>query len=313
VNKALVVILRHLFLASLVALLVTTASADELWVSNQPFPGTVRGSGQDMMVELRMFIKVMRIEADDQGDIVIIGGFPIPVEEFQGIRFVHLRDMVDAAGLRISASPDLGTVDVRRASAGTGYKGEWNALSPGGPSDGASRGTVTNIAGDFFSLRIPSRFLVVAEPEYLQSEESENARAASLNDGHNYMGSRMICIVSQTSDVRKGGLVMAYIPGLPEKVTAKNEAGILDLVKDEVVRGGVQQIGPMSTMNIAGNRFHRLRVRQTEDGVTEDTEINIHFSNKHDSMILLMIRAPKRLFNRVAPRLRLVINNFRIR
>ena len=152
----------------------------------------------------------------------------------------------------------------------------------------------------------------MAESEYLQSGESDNARAATLNGYRSYRGARTVCAVSPDIDIEQGGLVMSLIPGLPEKVTPKNEAEVLATVKAEMLSGGVEQIGPMSSLNIAGNRFHRMRVRQKADGKELDTEVNIHFSNKHDTMVLLMIRAPKRKFDRVAPQLRLVINNLRI-
>jgi hypothetical protein len=307
-----VVSFKYVLVALLTTFLSGPARADQLWVSNQPFPGAVRGLGQDMSVELRMFVKLLDIEVDDQGEVVVVGGFPIPVEESGGVRFVHLRDIVDAAGLKISTSPELGTVDVRRASAGTGYKGEWNALSSDQAAGGSIEGTVTTVAADFFSMKIPSHLLVVAEPEYLQSGESTNAKAAVLNDNRYYSGARTVCAVSVNADMHQGGLVMSLVYKLPEKVTSKNETEVLDTVKDEMLSRGVQQIGPMSSLSIAGNRFHRIRVRQTEKGRTEDTEVNIHFSNKHDVMVLFMIRAPKSQFARVAPQLRLILNSFRI-
>ena len=305
--------MSYLLPALLALSLFLPVGADELWVSNQPFPGSVRGSGQDMMVELRMFVQVMNIEADDQGDVVVIGGFPIPVEEYNGVRYVHLRDMVDAARLKISANPELGTVDVRRSSAGTGYKGEWDALSPSDGAENRIDGTATEVAGDFFSVKIPAHLFVVADPRYLVSGESENAKASSLNDYYSPMGAETVCGVAPDLNFTEGGLMFSFLPGLPDKLTAAEEKEFLDMVKSEVLRGGGQLVGPVASMSIAGNRFHRIRSQINRQGKIEDTELNIHFSTKHQVMVLLMIRAPKHRFNRVAPQLRLVVNNFRIK
>lgn len=297
----------------LAAAFMLPSAADELWVSNQPFPGSVRGSGQDMMVELRMFVQVMNIEADDQGDVVVIGGFPIPVEESDGVRYVHLRDMVDAARLKISTNPELGTVDVRRASAGTGYKGEWDALSPSNGSESRSGGTATEVAGDFFSVKIPAHLFVIADPRYLASGESDNARASLLNDYASPMGAETVCGVAPDLNFSEGGLMFSFLPGMPDRMTAAEEKEFLEAVKSEVLLGGGQLVGPVASMNIAGNRFHRIRSQIDRNGRIEDTELNIHFSPKNRVMVLLMIRAPKHRFNQVAPQLRLVVNNFRIK
>lgn len=305
--------MRRLLVFLLTLGLLLPATSDELWVSNQPFPGAVRGSGQDMMVELRMFVQVMNIEADDQGDVVVIGGFPIQVEETDGVRFVHLRDVVDAARLKISANPELGTVDVRRSSAGTGYKGEWNALSPSDGSKPQLNGTVTEVAGDFFSVSIPAHLIVVADPRYLASGESENAKAAVLNDYYSPLGAETVCGVAPDLNFEAGGLMFSFLPGMPDKLTAAEEKEFLETIKSEILYGGGQLVGPIATQNIAGNRFHRIRSQTNRNGGVEDTELNIHFSTKHKVMVLLMIRAPKQRFNRVAPQLRLVINNFRIK
>ena len=47
-----------------------------------------------------------------------------------------------------------------------------------------------------------------------------------------------------------------------------------------------------------------------EDG---QSGVEIALAEKPDLILLLMIRAPKHRFNRVAPQLRLVVNNFRIK
>ena len=107
--------------------------------------------------------------------------------------------------------------------------------------------------------------------------------------------------------------MFSFLPGMPDKLTAAEEKEFLDMLKSEVLRGGGQLVGPMASMNIAGNRFHRIRSQIDRNGNIEDTELNIHFSTKHRMMVLLMIRAPKHRFNRVAPQLRLVVNNFRIK
>lgn len=304
--------MRLLINLALVLALSLGAVAEQLWVSNKPFPGAVRGSGHEMLVEFQVLAELLEIEIEDQGENIVVGGFPLPVEVLQGTRFVHLHDFVDAARLKLSSNPALGTVDVRRASAGTGYKGDWNALSVDSSSSNPSKGTVTELAGEFFSVRVPARFKVVAEAEFLQSGDSENAKSMvfSQNDSS---GVQTVCAIYAESEFKKGGLTLAFVPELPDKTTPKDELEILQAIQNEIQASGGQVHGSATTVNIAGIRFYRTRASHAEGKSIRETELNICFSNKHKVMVLFKIDAPKETFNRLAPQLRLVINSFRMK
>ena len=265
-----------------------------------------------MLVELEPFLEMMGVEAQDHGDSVIVGGFPLAVQVWAGHRMVHLRDLVDAAGLKLSSTPALGVIDVRLPTAGLGDKGDWDAISsPDFPRASGSE-AVTRIEGPVFSVNIPSRLKVLVDKSYLQSEESSSAIAADLTP-YSMPGTQTVAVVAAGKDITRGMLAVTVFPGLPEKVTSTNEGFIVETMKNEFLRGEAEQIGPLSSTTVAGARFHRLRVRTTEDGEQIDSEYNFHFSNKHQLVVMIMIRAPKSQFHRVAPQLHLVLTNFRMK
>lgn len=297
----------------LLFLLLGPVCAQDLWVRNQPFTGHVQGSGSDMLVEMQTFLERLEIKAEDKGDVVIIGGFPIPVETSGNVRLVPLRDVVDAAGLRLSRNPALGTVDVRVASAGTGNRGNWSKAS-GASSSGSKRPSV-KIGHESFRVRVPGHLFVLTAPEFLKSEEQENVQTAELNSPRaQAMGARNVFYAHTDKGHEAGYLTFSLFERTPQGVTAKKEPSIVKGLKAIIAELGGEHKGRDSILTVAGKRFHKFTYYQAQkDGTPTRNEAYFHISNKHRVGLLLVITAPKRQFNRVAPQLRLVLRNIRMK
>ena len=297
--------------------LSTPGLSEELWVRNRPFPGEVRGTGQSMLVEADTFLKTLEIEAEDRGDVFIIGGFPIPVEKAGTIRLIPLRDVVDAAGLSISKNPSLGTVDVRVADAGKGPSGTWNtdSSSDSDSSGSASKGEKTQLEGATFRVTVPGHLSVVAESTYLKSGETDNAKAAQINNPLTQSaGARQAFAVTTRQGPKMGLLSVSMIMNMDPNLTAKDEKELLAAIGLGVLERGGRIYGEPTTQNIAGKKYYKFLYDDNgEYGQQNKNEVYVHFSTKHERAFLMLLSAPKRKFNRIAPQLRLVVRNLRIK
>ena len=192
-----------------------------------------------MKVELRTFLKTLKIEAQDEGETIIVGGFPISVETNGNVRYIPLRDIVDAAGLRLFKNPQLGTIDVRGAAAGTGSRGDWH---DSGTHHGSSRkkGTTTQIEGPHFSVSVPGHIDVLADPAYLKSGESDNAKSATLNSPWDIDQSvKGVFVATRQSGNATGTLTVSYIKDMPKDIAQKDEKFLLSAITEGVkYRGG---------------------------------------------------------------------------
>lgn len=297
------------------ATLFAPLRADELWVKNQPFPGVTAGSGPDMLVELRTIVHMLGLSVEDQGEQVIVGGFPIPVETQGQVRLVSLRDLVDAAGLFISRNPDLGTVDVRQASAGTGSRGNWvetNELSSSEASPNSTKGPVTQLAGRGFSVNVPGHLRVMSEPGYLKSEPSPNVTTSSLNEAYSPIRTAFMVTTQRGPD--HGMLSFNLVPELPQDLSPKDEPAFFEELRSSMTTGSARALGPSQISTIAGKQFHEFKVRdKEEDGILYDNELSFHVDRANNQVIMILLKAPQKYFNQVAPQLRLVTKNLRIK
>jgi hypothetical protein len=298
-----------------VLLFCSSAPAEELWVRNRPFQGVVRGTGGEMMVEMTTFLQLMEIEARDQGDVVLVGGFSIPIETSGNVRLVPLRDVVDAAGLRLSQNPALGTVDVRAASAGTGSRGNWtpDETTRGGTAE--KKGSKTDLEGTTFKVSVPGHLAVVSEADYLKSDEKSNAKTSSLNpDDADPKSTETAFLVATEAGPSQGILTFSIVPGLPSEIDPNEEERLLKTVIGGVLSRGGTLTSKTQLTNIAGKRFHQFQYKSlNESGDEMKNEVFLHFSPKNQVAFLALIEAPKRRFNRAAPQLRLVIRNLRVK
>lgn len=293
-------------------LLLQPLQAEQLWVRNRPFQGVVTGSGQNMLVELDRFVTTLELQIEDKGDTVVVGGFPIPVESFGSVRMVPLRDMVDAAGLKISTNAALGTIDVRAADAGKGDSGDWAHVFEESSSDRGKGSPSTLLEGPLFKVTIPSRLSVRSEMEYLKSPERENSKAAALNTDNSIPGYQEAFLVATSGGPSDGILTFTLLTDLPEKVTVEKEKAIFNYLYARFTRGGGEVVKEPHATSIAGRTYRTARYRKKiSDGSTLENEMYFRASPSGGAAFLINITAPKNRFNQVAPQLRLVVRNMR--
>ena len=73
-------------------------------------------------------------------------------------------------------------------------------------------------------------------------------------------------------------------------------------------------MGPPSMATVAGRRFHRFNYKEEgARGSFVRNEAYVHFARKKGEVYLMLLTADKKSFSRVAPQLRLIIKNFRIK
>lgn len=299
------------FLLLLLAL-SSQSAAEQLWVRNQPFQGEVRGTGSNMLVEAQLFLKLLQIDAKDQGDVMIIGGFPIPVEQSGTIRMIPLRDVVDAAGLSIMKNEALGTVDVRLAKSGLDHHAVWRTNEVAS-TPSSEKGEKTKLEGETFRLSVPSHLTVLSDPAYLKSGQTDNAKTAPVSEISNQkLGGQTAFFVTTKDGPKQGLLTVNMIPNLNQSLSLKEERVLLGVVSEGVQDRGGSLIGKPITRSIAGKRYHKLVYKDVDHlGRKNKNEIFIHFSDKHDRAYLMLLSVPESEFSRVAPQLRLVVKNFR--
>lgn len=299
--------MKKILAIALLLLLVQSSWADELWVRNRPFKGAVRGSGNDIQVELAVFLKTLELEAEDQGDVVIVGGFPIPVDAASGVRLVPLRDMVDAAGLKIHKNAALGTIDVRVASAGEGSRGDWAAISSG-TSSKRSKGTKAKLAGAKFSLTVPGQLEVLANPTYLKSKPSANVKLLPQELLAASGGLEPIFTAR-----RSGGPESAYLTlGVARNLgieSAEEEKLAIQAMRDGATSRGVKDLGEVISTKLAGKKYYKFSYSEMDAGVERRNEAYVLFAK--GQAFMFSISAQTNDFKRVAPQFRLVVRNLR--
>lgn len=111
-----------------VALFLATASAEDIYVKNKAFKGTVVGHGMTSEVSLQELSKALELEYEERSGLWRLGEFEVPGREQDGMILVTLRDL-KKAGLYVKHSPDLGTIDIAvpKARAARGSGGTWGA------------------------------------------------------------------------------------------------------------------------------------------------------------------------------------------
>lgn len=305
---------KSLLLCIILLALQQVAPADQVWVKNQPFQGIVRGSGTGIQVELRTILKTLELQAEDQGDTVVVGGFPIPVEDINGVRMVLLRDLVDAAGLRMHSNPDLGTIDVRAARAGEGSRGDWAGQSATQGSSESVKGTKTLLDGDFFRLTVPANLEVLANPRYLKSGESANARALPQDALYSpQLDAEILCTARKLSGIKDGYLLLAVIHDIGGQASLEEQRIFAEVVRESATSHGAQDVSDISSSSLAGKRFFKFSFQESEDGVRTQNEVYLHFSGKHNKAFMVTMKAPTKIFKRVFPQLRLVVTSLQIK
>ena len=120
--------LTSFILCGFVAVFLATASAEDIYVKNKVFKGTVVGSGMTSEINLQELSKALELEYEEQNGLWKLGDYEVPGREQDGMILVTLQDL-KKAGLYVKHSPDLGTIDIAipkaKAAVAKGSGGAW--------------------------------------------------------------------------------------------------------------------------------------------------------------------------------------------
>lgn len=295
----------------LVLCFLLPAAAEQLWVRNQLFTGAVQGSGPEMMVELGPFAQATDLKFEDKGDSIMVGGFPIPVELVGSKRMVPLRDVVDAAGLRLNRNLALGTVDVRTADSGMGSSGSWEDLPSADNEKSSSSKTV--LEGPLFKVVIPGHFMVLTDPQFLKEGDKDHVLARDLNGGDaQAQGLKAAFAVTTKEGLGKCGMAVSYVTNLSSQIGQDDEKPMLQYTFLKIRNADAKVTQEPMVVNLAGKRYMKMAYQQTADsGEPTEEELYLHLDPKKRVAFIFTLSSTKKLFQRVAPQLRLILKSFR--
>lgn len=286
----------------------------ELWVRNRLFEGHTQGEGSALLVEISPFLKALDIKAIDEGDIILVEGFPIPVEQFGSLRLAPLRDIVDAAGLKYIYSPQLGTIDVQSSSAGTGNRGDWGATKSSNPKRGSVK-----IGDETFRVTLPQHLNAGVNSRFLLSKTTQNVKSISSTKLSGSGGSsELICRITAANSPPTAALYFNYhqvddstLNRIPEKDL---EGAFIRGQKRVYSEAFGLPIENETVVSLAGKRFHSFQFSQVEQqGVILRKQFLIHVSHKHKRVFQITLEAEPKDFNKISPRLKAFQRNLRIK
>lgn len=128
--------LFSILLCAFVGLMFSTGLAQDIYVKNKAYKGTVVGSGMTAEISLEELSKGLGLEFEEVNGFWQLGEYKIPGRKQDGEILVSLMDLKNA-GLWVHHSPELGTIDVavpKRKGTATARKGqpagEWGGSKP---------------------------------------------------------------------------------------------------------------------------------------------------------------------------------------
>lgn len=290
--------------------------AEELWIRNQLFKGTVQGSGNALMVELEPFAKELNIEFEDQGHTIVVSGFPIAIEQMGSRRLVSLRDIVDAAGLRLTRNSELGTIDVRGADSGMGASGDWQSYdSESSNLDKPGEGRLkTVLEGPLFKVTVPNQLRVITEQEFFKEGDKErvSVRPPQNEQPPETQGLRTAFVATTKDGFAKNSMSLSFVTDIPGDLSADTEKPMLEFTYQTVRSPRAKITQSSQSVGLAGQKFRMLRYTDISGaGAETENEIYLQLNPQKRVAFVFVLSAEKKLFHRVAPQLRLVLKSFR--
>lgn len=108
---------------SLLALFCTTASAEQLYIRNKPFKGTIKRTDGRLWVDLKTFAEAMGATVEEvEGTTTLkmaegAEGARLEIQQENGLVFVPLEATARLVGARVIVNKQMGTIDINVASA----------------------------------------------------------------------------------------------------------------------------------------------------------------------------------------------------
>lgn len=120
-TRAFLVSLLLSFLAA-----VSSVSAQEIFVRNQPFKGPTQGLGEELSFSLPHLAQALGVEAMEGPEGWLMGGEPVRTRQEGGVTWIRLQD-VPPALVRIERNAELQTLDIYLAEAVAEGPGVWSS------------------------------------------------------------------------------------------------------------------------------------------------------------------------------------------
>ena len=292
-------------LSSLVLLLTLTSAClgEEVWVRNKPFEGATEGSGSSLKVELPALLEALSIEVKRDGNSVVFGDFRVPVEtNAEGKEMVLLQDFSVGAGLKVTRSKELGTVDIYSTTAGTQEDNDW--ASVGTDSAGMS-GSATSGSGRGFTLSTPPQLELVDDPNLMRALL---AQFGGLDKGE-LMG--VVIPRNETDEAlimifKAGGL--PPVPSVSRELQMEASKGYSNAFESK----GARRVSGPTPINLGGREFVKIQHEMNKNGKTEVAESHLTFDGPRGALWVLMLMGERSHFTKMSPVFQPVIQSFKL-
>lgn len=139
-------LLSSLLLALFFFVGVLNATAEEVYVKNKPFEGTVVGSGMSSELDLKDLGTALGMEVTQSESQWLLGETPLNVREEDGRVLVTLSALKEA-GFKVIHSPEIGTIDINTGKAVMTAKSEQKRMAE--ISWGGSKPTLVYFGADW--------------------------------------------------------------------------------------------------------------------------------------------------------------------
>jgi hypothetical protein len=294
------------YLLLFVLLLLTLSSAglgEEVWVRNKPFEGATEGSGTSLKLELPALLEALSLKVKRDGNSVVFGDFRVPVEtSAQGKEMVLLKDFSVGAGLKVTRSKELGTVDIYSTTAGTQGNDEWASL---GTDSAGSSGSATSGSGRGFTLSTPPQLELVDDPNIMAALA---AQFGGLDKG-DLMG---VVLPKNQGDE---ALIMIFkadglppVPNVSRELQMEASKGYSSAFESK----GARRVSGPTPLQLAGREFIKIQHEMTKNGKTEVAESYLTFDGPRGALWVLMLTGERTHFNRMSPVFQPVIQSFKL-
>lgn len=289
----------------LLSVLSSSCLAEEVWVRNKPFEGAVEGSGSSLKVELPALLKALSLEAKREGDFVVFGDFRIPVEtNGEGKEMVSLQEFSVGAGLKVTRSKELGTVDVYSTTAGTQEGNEWDTDGVGAAT-GPSGSTVSS-SGNGFTLSAPPQLELVDDPGVMRALV---AQFGGLDKGE------LKGVVIPRNETDEALLMIFAAGGFPpmgsvsKEIQLEASKGYAEAFES---KGARRVSGPLA-LKIGGRDFVKIQHEIVKNGVANVAESYLTLDGPGGALWVLMLMGERPHFTKMSPAFQPAIQSFKIK
>jgi hypothetical protein len=292
-----------MFLAFVLTLSLAT-QAEEVWVRNKPFEGAVEGSGSSLKVELSVLLEALDLKPKIEGSTVVFDDFRVPIEtNAAGTQMVLLNDISVGAGLKVTRSRELGTVDIYSAEAGTQSAGDWADAKAG---TNAGVGPATNSSTSEYNISVPPQLELIDDPSVMAALADKLGRIPN---------GTLRGLVIPKDESEEAVLLLLTVGGLPPigAVTREIKMAASQGFAEGMEEKGAQRLAGPTELRIGGRDFVRFQHTQVKNGKNTILESLLNLDTARNQLWVVMLVADQANFNRVAPPFQQAMNSLVIK